>query len=201
MSFYALTLRTILISNVPILGDVQSVTESDILISVQDGRAVHQTCAVSVDATLGKTQLESGFLEALPTLYYPWDGGEELDLLLDPIGMGYELGETFPTHLKHPSVEDSDSDAKPGVTITLQIPILGEVEMLVAQHTRTQLTGQQVSEGRWEGSSQMVEFEQIILRSGHSRLVKDPPDIRPGVGTFVIQELSGPTDCASLASN
>ena len=200
MSFYALTLRTIMISNVPILGDVQSVTESEVLITVQGGQAVHQTCAVSVDATLGKTQLESGFLEALPTLYYPWDEGEELDLLLDPIGMGYELGESFPTHLKHPSVEDSDSDAKPGVTITLQIPILGEVEMLVAQHTRTQLIGRQVSEGRWEGSSQMVEFEQIILRSGHSRLVKEPPDIRPGIGTFVLQELSGPTDCAGLAS-
>lgn len=197
MSFYALTLRTIMISSVPILGDVRSVTESQVLISVQDGQAVHETCAVSVDATLGKTQLESGFLEALPILYYPWDEGEELDLLLDPIAMGYQKGESFPTHLKHPSVKDSDSDDKPGVTITLHIPILGKVEMLVAQHTRTQLTGHQVGEGHWEGSTQMVEFEQIILQSGHGRL-RDAPEIRPGTGTFVLKEISGPLDCSGL---
>ncbi len=197
VSFYALTLRTILISNVPILGDVQSVTESQVLISVQDGHAVHETCAVSVDATLGKTQLETGFLEALPTLYYPWDGGEELDLLLDPIAMGYHMGQSFPTHLKHPSVKDSDSDEKPGVTITLHIPILGQVEMLVAQHTRTQLKGQQVAEGVWKGSTEMVEFEQIILQSGHSRL-KEVQTIRPGIGTFVLQQVQGPVDCTAL---
>lgn len=197
MKFFVMTLRVVLISKVPILGDVQSVTESKVLIQVQDGVAEHQTCAVSVDATLGKTQLESGFLEALPTLSYPWVEGEEFKVLLDPIAMGYQASQSFPTHIKHPSVEDSDSDGKAGVTITLQIPILGEVEMLVAQHTRTQLTGRRVSEGRWEGTSELVEFEQIILRSGHNRL-KEAPEIRPGVGTFVVQALPGPVDCAGL---
>ncbi|MFT5586700.1 MAG: hypothetical protein ACI9VR_004299 [Cognaticolwellia sp.] len=201
LSFYTLTLRTVLISHVPILGDVQSVTESQVLVTVQGGHAVHETCAVSVDATLGKTQLESGFLQALPTLYYPWSGEEEeLDLLLDPIAMGYGGGSSFPTHIKHPAVEDSDSDGKPGVTITLQLPILGEVEMLVAQHTRTQLSGRMVAEGRWEGTTNLVEFEQIILQSGHSRL-REPPEVVPGVGSFVLQELSGPTSCTGLTGN
>jgi hypothetical protein len=201
LSFYILTLRTVLISHVPILGDVQSVTESQVLVTVQNGHAVHQTCAVSVDATLGKTQLEGGFLSALPTLHYPLAVEEEaLDLLLEPIAMGYQGDLVFPTHIQHPSVEDSDADGKPGVTITLQIPILGEVEMLVAQHTRTQLSGQRVAEGRWEGTAHLVEFEQIILQSGH-RLLKEAPEVLPGVGSFVLQELSGPTSCTGLTGN
>ena len=51
LSFFSLTLRTVLISHVPVFGDVRSVTESQVLVTVQEGQAVHQTCAVSVDAT------------------------------------------------------------------------------------------------------------------------------------------------------
>ncbi len=201
LSFFSLTLRTVLISHVPVFGDVRSVTESQVLVTVQEGQAVHQTCAVSVDATLGKTQLKSGFLSALPTLYYPLAlGEEELDLLLNPISMGFQTDSVFPTHIKHPSVEDSDADGKPGVTITLQIPILGEVEMLVAQHTRTRLTGQKVAEGRWEGTTHLVEFEQIILQSGHG-LLREAPEVFPGVGSFLLQKLPGPTSCTGLTGN
>lgn len=197
MTFYVMSLRTVLLSTVPILGQVQSVTESEILVTVEDGQAVHRTCSVSVDATLGKTQLQSGFLEALPVLSYAWDEGETVDLTLGSIAMGYDPSQSFPTHLKHPAVEDSDSDGKPGVTITLNIPILGEVEMWVAQFTQTTLHGRKVDEGVWAGTAELSQFEQIILKSGHPRL-KEPPPIAPGVGSFILTRQPGPTSCEAV---
>lgn len=195
---YLLTLRMATVAYVPIIGQVRSVTESRAILEVEEGVATHKTCAVHVDAEMGKTRLSEGFLGALPELQYPFEPeGKSLELDMGEVAVGYDPELGFPNHLGHPGVLDSDQDEAPGVSIILEIPLLGQVTLLVAQRTRSTLRGVEVEPGVWRGQTSFADFEQVILGSDH-KLLSEPPPLTPTLGDFILRELPGPLSCDEL---
>ena len=125
MSFggwYLFTLRTVTVANVPVLGDLQTVTESRMVAHfVEEGGQIqgsHEVCGVDVigATTLAETILPEAFVRALPTSHYTLDLSEDEgvhgisgDLALVHIGYNPSLG-PVPSNSQDANVLDTDDD-------------------------------------------------------------------------------------------
>lgn len=196
MSAFQLVLYTVTFAKVPVLGSVRSVTESHVLVTLEDGVATHQTCSVEVRAQLARTRMPDAFISALPVLTYPLDLSDAFEADLGPVAVGYDPAGPFPEHADEAS--DTDGDGQAGVTVVLEIPLLGEVEMRVAQLSHIVLRGERVGPQRWEGTAELVEFKQILLATDNPLLTSHPP-VEPGVGRFTLEALEGATTCRDLS--
>ena len=182
MRFFILVMETVTLAQVPVLGDVPSVTVATVLLTLQDGLTEHRTCAVEVDARLTETHLPDAFIEALPVLEYPFNSSEQLSLELPRVEVG---------------ASDSDGDGHEGVTVFVELPILGSVEMHVHQISRVALDGHQTAPGVWEGKTTLMEFEQNVLWADHP-LLRDPLPVVPSSGRFRMVEQPGPISCEDV---
>ena len=182
MRYFVLVMETVTLAQVPVLGDIPSVTVATVLLTMQDGLTEHRTCSVDVDARLTETHLPDAFIEALPLLEYPLGYSEEFSLELPRVEVG---------------ASDSDGDGHDGVTVFLELPVLGRVEMHVHQVSRVALDGHQVAPGVWEGTTTLTEFEQNVLWADHA-LLRDPPPVLPSTGRFRIVEQPGPLSCEDV---
>jgi len=182
LRFFILVMETVTLAQVPLLGDVPSVTVATVLVTLQDGLTEHRTCAVEVDARLAETHFPDAFIDALPVLEYPLSDSKALSLELPRVEVG---------------ASDSDGDGHDGVTVFLEIPVLGPVEMHVHQISRVALDGYQTSPGVWEGTTTLTEFEQNVLWADHP-LLRDPPSVSPSTGRFRMVEQPGPISCEDV---
>ncbi len=211
MSFggwYLFTLRTVTVANVPVLGDLQTVTESRMVAHfVEEGGQIqgsHEVCGVDVigATTLAETILPEAFVRALPTSHYTLDLSEDEgvhgisgDLALVHIGYNPSLG-PVPSNSQDANVLDTDDDGLPGATVVVRIPLLPDVHVYVAQRSQVHIEGTW-TDGRFEGASSLAVMEQSVLGSNHP-LFTHAPVVSVSTGDFVLEPLEGPTRCKDL---
>ena len=211
MSFagwYLFTLRTVTVANVPVLGELRTVTESRMVAHFvqQDDQILgtHEVCSVTVNGatSLAETILPEAFVRALPTSRYTLDLSEHDgvhgiagNLALVHIGYDPTLG-SVPSSIEEASTLDSDDDGFPGATVVVRIPLIPDVHVYVAQRSQVRIEGTW-TDGRFEGVSTLPVMEQSLLGSNHP-LFTHAPVVSVSDGDFVLEPLKGPTRCQDL---
>jgi len=201
---YALETQVVTTSQVPIFGKNRVTTVTRALVEITSrppGLGVRQrTCSIDVDSTSSaRTVIPGAFIAGLPELRYSLveaDGGFQLDGT-QVVGL-FEERDTLPRRGSDPSVRDMDGDGKPGATIRLEIPMIGEVDVYVVQQTRAILTGR-LAEGGAEGRVEVVSIDQRTIGASNP-VFKASPKLVPveGEGHFALWPVRDGTTCSEL---
>ena len=206
--WYLFTLRTITVATVPVIGAVDTVTESVMVAHLQqDGETLigsHQVCSVDVSGAtdMAKTILPDAFIESLAVSRYRLTLTEEDGIVhiagsLETAYVGYDpRAGAFPAEVDDPSVRDTDGDGLAGATIIVDIPVFRPVTLQVAQRSSADITGTW-TDGRFQGSSELSDFQQVVLAADHP-LFMNPPALSVTTGDFTLEPLEGPTRCKDL---
>lgn len=201
-------------TTVPVLGDTHVYTRSLLLVEytqLPEGVQQRQTlCAVEVDddARLSDTLIPPAFIRSFPV--------QTNVVALDQAGGGWSfLSDPGPVHIGHdpkrggsggvpeemdsPGVWDWDHDGEPGATVKLVVPVLGDIQIYVAQTGHTILRGQLSASGEVSGEVDLTHFEQRTLGASN-RLFHTSPKTRfvPEQSYFRIAPLEAGASCASL---
>ena len=188
-----------------VFGEIRGQSVSWLLVDItdQDGQLwqQHTTCTVELLDSTGNSRaaLSPSFISSLPVLRYPIQttDGYRADIGLEHVG--YDPTYSLPTRADTPGVIDWDEDGNPGATITLNIPLLGNVELYIAQRAQMILTGQVLASGQVRGGLELPIMEQQTLGASVGFLDRSPP-IRPlpeesGFAMLLLPEGSG---CAAI---
>ena len=207
---YAMELRVGSIARVPLMGAQRSVTRSLLLVDIerQAGRLVQRqrVCDVSIVGARMKMTVPPAFVRALVPREYPAEvRGESpvrsytADSGVDHVGYDPRLtGGTLPRDASSPGVVDSDGDGEPGATVVGHFPIVGSVRLFVAQRAHLVLHGRQSTEGRVDGTVEVVTLEQRTLgasRGIFNRTLPLAPDPAASRFTLIRTPVAG---CAEL---
>ena len=153
-----------------------------------------------------KVVIPRAFVNSLPRQSYPvtltpTEGGWTYRADPGPSVLGYDpalTGGKMPVGPKDPGVLDPDGDGHPGVTVLLEIPVFGSVQMYVVQrgHSRYQGTFQN---GGFEGSVEVVSVDQRTLGASFPPFAANP-EIRslPDRSRFRMVPAPGTKTCADL---
>lgn len=173
------------------------------------GQYWHQVCAMDANEVHGsQVHFPPAFLGAIPVTPVPltrsgaiWSQPETVELLgLKPshVGPMPGLGEA-----SHASAIDADKDGKPGVTVEVDVTLLGLQKIYVAQRTTSAWQGAPGEDGRIEALP-TVSFEQSILGASMSLLVADTKSKPVSSGdpeTLLWAPVAASTTCKTLISN
>ncbi len=172
---YGIHLKTATHSHIPVLGEVPGASVVWLLAEIRPGAAgppelVQRTCSVSMEGAgeRASVMLGPGFLEALPEkhhdLVFSESGQVFIDMGEDHIGYDPLLyPDVLPRDESDPGLIDFDGDGNPGVTVIITVPILGKIELYIAQHARSSLIGQLHSDGTFTGTVGSLLLEQQTL--------------------------------------
>lgn len=209
--WYLFTLRTITVATVPVLGDLQTVTESVMVAHLEqvDGflQGRNEICDITIQGAtdLARTVLPVAFVKGVPTgpyrLQLTEEGGQtRLSGELAVVHVGYDpaLG-PLPSTLEDPSVVDTDGDGQPGATVVVDIKMLGPFEIYLAQRSQVHVDWVW-SDAGFSGVSSLPVMEQAIIGSEHP-LLSTAPVLETTAGDFTLEPLPGPTTCAALGLN
>jgi len=214
---YAMRLETATIAHVPVLGRTRGGSVSWLLGELSEDGGQHwtwTTCAVEMTGASGKARmgLSEAFIAAmgprkLDADIAPAPGGWRFSLDMGTDHVGYDPSRTVqvPTALDDPAVIDWDRDGRPAATIDIDVPMLGPVELYVAQRAHVRLSGTTASAtGITRGEVEFAHFEQRTLGASHRMFDANPemwPDpersgfeVRPlptGVGCSGVRALFG----------
>ncbi len=203
--WYHLTLRTVTVASVPLLGDVENVTESHIVAYYEtvDGQTQgrHDVCTIQVrgSADIVQTTLPDAFVDALPINRYTVDRqGERIEATFSEVFIGYDPSKgELPSSIDDPQVADTDGDGFPAATIRVDVPLFAGVDARTVQHNQVRIEGAWTGE-RYEGVSSMVIMEAVVLEADHPLFVRQP-DIRATEGDFILTPLPSRPSCESLS--
>lgn len=170
---YALEVVIAGFMEVPFLGEIQVLSRS--LLSVEIEKVdteywQHQSvCFVeSYDSTrLSETRIPPRFVTAIPPQRFPIVlQGSQISWDPAPVYLGFDGQLPLPNTLEDPKVRDSDQDGLPGVTVYLDIPLLGTVELYLVQYTDISMQGEfGVDGGR--GQIDIEALAQETIGSSH----------------------------------
>lgn len=202
--WYHLTLRTVTLASVPILGEVENVTESHIVAYYEpvgdEIRAVHDVCTISVrgSADIVTTTLPDAFVDSLPNNRYTVEqDGERIEATFSPVYVGWDPSKgDFPTAVTDPSVADTDGDGFPAATIRVDIPLMDGVDARTAQHNQVRIEGAWTGQ-RYEGTTSLVVMKAVVLEADHPLFVRQPK-VRATQGDFTLTPLPDKTTCGDL---
>lgn len=152
-------------SQVPLAGSAEITTRSLLRVDLDrtaDGgwQQRQQLCAIDIQSdTRASTVLPQAFVDAMPIKRYPVriapreDGSWSYRADPGPNHIGYDprlTGGALPERRNDIGVVDFEGDGQPGATMLIQVPILGNVRMYIAQLGWPQFEGE-VRDGRIEG--------------------------------------------------
>lgn len=181
---YAMVVDVASASRVPFFGVTRVVTRSllrvDVERTAQGLRQRHEVCAVAVSsASTATTTIPDAFVASMGPSVYPveFDGSAyRADPGPDTVGYAPEEGSTqVPRKANDASVLDHEGDGKPGATVRLVIPVLGTIEVYVAQYGHTRFAGELTADGRVEGQVEVVALDQRTLGASNPLFAASPP--------------------------
>lgn len=208
---WALRLETATTAIVPVLGPTRggSVSVSAVTVdAAPDGalRFTHRPCAVEMVGASGRARMSvsPAFVAAIPaktTAARLTPEGWRIDLGLDVVGYDPAAAPAPPRAPDHPAVRDFDADGRPGATVRLEVPVLGSVELYVAQAAHVVLEAGRPDGRGLAGQVRTLRFEQSTLGASH-KLFAANPEIRPDPArsSFRLAPASGPGCPAALAA-
>jgi hypothetical protein len=176
---YALEVDVVTETKLPVVGTKQVHTVSAVLVGLsQEGARWFQeqrTCEVLVSGGgPAKTTIPPAFVAALPVQRIPVELGEGTYRVDGgPETLGADPSVPLPKNGDDPSVRDPDGDGKPGVTVWVDAPVVGRVEMYVAQRAHSVLEGT-LGDGGASGQVVVQQMEQRTLGASNSLLAVNP---------------------------
>lgn len=200
-------------TQVPVLGETRVYTRSTMWVRFEQGQAGlvqrQRLCAVEVtdDTRMAETVIPPAFVAAWPEQVFPVrvqaEGGATL-YTADPgaVSVGYDpqtSGGAVPARPESPGVSDWEGDGHPGATVNLVVPVLGAIELYVAQRGHTLFSGS------WDGASftgavAMQDFDQNTLGASHSLFDTSPEThFVPQLSGFRLTPIGAVSGCAQLA--
>jgi hypothetical protein len=208
---YLLELHQGTLGKVPILGEIKGGSRA--LLRVEIGRDAagvlrhrQTTCKVSLGGAGDKARVRVGpqFVSSLAQRevvvdYGGEDGRYRVDLGVELLGFDGPLDWNLPVAITDPGVVDSDHDGHPGATIEVEVPLLGVVELYIAQRAHMRLEGNQGVDGVIRGKVEMPRFEQRTLAASHP-MFESSPDLRPDPGRshFVLRPVPPGSTCSEI---
>lgn len=186
---YALELVVATATQVPVMGETLVYTRSlsQVDVFVQDG-VTYQTqrlCSVTVEDNnrLADTRIPDAFIASFPVQTYavsltPLAAGG-FAYFADPgsVSIGFDPKLTagkVPAAPDDPHLLDYDGDGKPGATVNLVVPMLGAVELYIAQRDHSVMSGE-VQDGAVRGEVDVRFFSQRTLAASNSLFHANPP--------------------------
>lgn len=209
---YALTLETVTVAEVPMIGEMLTFTRSTMLAEIApsgDGwRQTHRVCDVRIEnnSKIARTVLPQVFIQSMALEDYPvsfteGDDGWRYAADMGQVDIGFDpsLTQVVPGAYEDVGVIDWDKDGQPAATVEIEIPVFKNVGLHVTQRSRVVADGQLAADGGIAGRARMVEFEQFVLGASN-RLFTHAPDIvpLPERGTFSMRPVAAGTTCAQL---
>lgn len=205
---WALEMRAVTASSVPVIGDVRSVTRTGVLVrleSTEEGWLQHHhPCGSSISGGgLVKTRIPDAYFDRVePKVLVPTvdaDQGFRVDLGRFTGGWDPTVCDVVPDQIDAPCVEDWDGDGRPGVTIEVKAPFFAWVEVYVAQQTHPVLDGRVVQEDLVEGRLYVTELDNRVLGASN-RLFHGQPRTRPldAESTFRMERIGEGATCADV---
>ena len=213
---HALFMRSATQARLPVLGDRPGASEAWVLVELTQAgsgtaSAVRTPCSVRMlgAGERAHVRLGPGFLEAMGARSTTWHftpeqtgWSVETDLGVDHVGYDPEAtGGVLPRHAEAPGVVDHESDGNPGATVIVDVPLLGEQEIYIAQRAHQSLHGRLSEDGMMEGGIEGHALDQQTLDATNA-LMKLSPEMRPDPArsAWWMVPVPADTDCASLAS-
>ncbi len=208
---WALRLETATTAIVPVLGATRGGSISVSAVTVDAGpdgslRFTHRPCTVEMVGAGGRARMSvsPSFVAAIPaktTAARLTAEGWRIDLGLDVVGYDPAVAAAPPRAPDHPAIRDFDADGHPGATVRLDVPVLGAVELYVAQAAHVVLERGRPAAGGLRGQVRTLRFEQSTLGASH-KLFAANPEIRPDPArsSFLLAPAAGPGCPAALAA-
>ena len=213
---HALFMRSATQARLPVLGERPGASEAWVLVDVKNSgpgtaTAVHRPCAVRVlgAGDRANVRLGPGFLEAMGSRattwrFHPDSSGWAVETDLGMHHVGYDpatTGGLLPSDAKADGVVDHEGDGHPGATVIVDVPVLGELEIYIAQRTHQSLHGRLTDDGTLEGGIHGHALDQETL-DATSALMKVSPVMRPDPDRSAWWMVTVPEDttCETLAS-
>jgi hypothetical protein len=212
---YALSLHAVTQTKIPFLGWTRSETVSTMLVDIleRDGRLVQrqEVCGIRVEgkARDARVSFPDAFVRSMPVKELavelaPDDSGTvryRVDLGTDHVGYDPALtGGRVPLGSDAPGVVDGDGDGHPGVTVHLDVPVLGRTELYVVQRGSMVLEGLLDADGDVEGAIELGPIVQRTIAASNPLLVASPrivPD--PDASWFSLRKIAETSSCADLS--
>lgn len=175
----------------------------DVVVSGGETRLTHTTCQLRQPKLNGvEVVFGPAFLAAVPknTVVATVDGGQ-VTIPPDLVVLGAEVakGEALPTTAEDPRVRDTDEDGNPGVTVTLQGLLAGQLFVVYRQEVG--LTGAADPAGCVSG---LVAGASEQIQIGASPVELEVIDLSPqphpdaSLSTFALVPVGAGLDCAGL---
>lgn len=164
---YALELSVVTEARVPVAGKRRVVTRSYAAIDFErrgeEWVQIQRPCAVEVDG--GRVSFPDSFIGSLPVQETPVDLDDAV-YHLDPgpsfVGVHGEPT-LLPDKRTDPRVVDQDGDGHPGVTVYLDLPVFGAIELYIIQAAHTRYEGVVDEQGAIRGRVDIERLEQQTL--------------------------------------
>ena len=192
--------------NVPFLGEIQIMTRSLLAVEIEsiDGQywQSQHVCAVeSYDSSrLSQTRIPAQFVSAIPPQRIPIHlNDDQISWDPNPVYMGFDGQSPLPVELTDPRATDTDQDGIPGVTVLLDIPLLGTVELYMVQSSDIAMNGSWGSDG---GRGQITVQHMAQETIGSSNMVfnrSNQLNPQPELSTFWLRPLKK-NDCQSVVN-
>lgn len=208
---WALEMRAVSASRVPVIGDLESVTRTGVLVqleSTDDGWVQHHLpCGSTIDGgALVKTRIPDAYFDNVTRkVLHPdvavVDGEVRFDVDVERFTGGWDpaMCSEVPSTADSPCVRDWDGDGKPGITIEVKAPFFPWAEVYVAQQTHPLLAGRLVSDDLITGGLRVTELNNRVLGSSN-RLFNAQPKTRSvhSASTFRMERLPEGATCQTV---
>jgi hypothetical protein len=166
-------------------------------------RLTHTTCQLRQPKLNGvEVVFGPAFLGAVPknTVVAALDG-DEVTIPPDLVVLGAEVGdgEALPTTAEDPRIRDTDSDGQPGVTVTLQGLLAGQLFVVYRQEVGLTGTADRAGcvAGLVAGASEQIQIGASPIELEQIDLSPRPhPDA--SLSTFALVPVAAELDCAGL---
>lgn len=199
-------------ARVPVLGDSTIETHKVMLAVVErgvDGRLTQTQSACAMYARSKRKTVAPvfppGFLLSMPSqrsavAVDPSTGRLSADI--DPVYLGWDKGQgggVMPQKAEDPGVTDPDRDGKPGVTVQIQAPVFGTVDVYMVQHSVTWLDGGFEGPDLVRGRAGLSLLEQRVIGASNPLFAVNVPLIpQDSGGWFSLRRVPDGTACSGL---
>jgi hypothetical protein len=213
---YGLYMKSATHAHLPVLGARPGASVAWLTVDVaRDAaggwQAVQTPCALEMVGAGDKAdvRLSDGFIDALGTKRYRLDVATDAtgtrvraDLGMDHVGYDPTRSpDGPPRRAGDPGVVDFESDGNPGATVIIDVPMLGEMEIYIAQAAHSSLHGAVRADGSVHGGVEGHALQQQTLGATNPLMRVSPrmsPD--PAGSFFWMVPIPGDTGCDALAS-
>jgi len=198
------------------LGKIHIQTTTHLLVAISQGPVgltqTQQICAISSvpSSNISRTILPTAFISHLPKKTYTItvaNQGENTWHYTADLGqtfVGYDgtkAPNAIPSKAGHPAVFDWDRDGKPGATVIVDIPILGEVRIYLVQTNHMQLSGSVQSPDHISGKAIQILMDQRTIGADNF-LLSGSPNLTVGAGHdgFDLGRIKAGADCTDIVA-